>query len=225
MSARCTPRGARPAGEMDRRALRKLRLRPPWPRSPRSSAELALDADGRFLAVRLTSFGNMGAFLSNVGPMPSTAQRGQERASSVYRTPLIEVSTKCVFTNTTPVARLSRRRPARGQLLHGAADRCRRRRDGHRPPGAAPAQPHPAARDAVQDAVGHDLRQRRFPGRAQAGGRSSPTARASRARRRESRKRGKLRGRGIGTFSRGHRAAEQGDGRHPLRARRQRHAS
>src|SRR5262249_43345724 len=36
------------------------------------TAELALDADGTFLALRLVSFGNMGAFLSPVAPMPST---------------------------------------------------------------------------------------------------------------------------------------------------------
>ena len=70
-------------------------------RDHRVNAELALDADGHFLAVRLTSFGNMGGFLANVGPMPST-QNAVKNVQSVYRTPLIEVSTKCVFTNTTP---------------------------------------------------------------------------------------------------------------------------
>ena len=72
-------------------------------RDHRVSAELALDADGSFLAVRLTSFGNMGGFLANVGPMPST-QNAVKNVQSVYRTPLIEVSTKCVFTNTTHVS-------------------------------------------------------------------------------------------------------------------------
>ena len=37
------------------------------------TAELALDADGNFLAVRLTGFGNMGAFLATVAPMPVDA--------------------------------------------------------------------------------------------------------------------------------------------------------
>ena len=46
--------------------------------------------------------------------------------------------------------RLSRRRPARGQLLHGAADRPRRRRDGHQPPHAAQAQLHQAVATAVR---------------------------------------------------------------------------
>src|SRR5213076_833185 len=71
-------------------------------RDHRVAAELALDADGHFLAVRLTSFGNMGAFLANVGPMPSTLN-AVKNVQNVYRTPLVEVSTKCVFTNTTQV--------------------------------------------------------------------------------------------------------------------------
>src|SRR5262249_35054958 len=36
------------------------------------TAELALDADGTFLAVRITNYGNMGGYLSHVAPMPST---------------------------------------------------------------------------------------------------------------------------------------------------------
>jgi len=72
-------------------------------RDHRVNAELALDADGNFLAVRLTSFGNMGAFLANVGPMPSTLN-AVRNVQSAYRTPLVEVSTKCVFTNTSHVS-------------------------------------------------------------------------------------------------------------------------
>ena len=67
------------------------------------TAELALAADGTFLAVRLDNFGNMGAFLSQVAPMPSTINT-VKNVQSVYRTPLIEVSTKCVFTNTSHVS-------------------------------------------------------------------------------------------------------------------------
>src|SRR5205807_3122809 len=67
------------------------------------TAELALDADGSFLAVRITSFGNVGAFLSQVAPMPSTLN-AVRNVQSLYRTPLLEVSTKCVFTNMTHVS-------------------------------------------------------------------------------------------------------------------------
>ena len=67
------------------------------------TAELALDADGSFLALRLTSLGNVGGFLSQVAPMPSTIN-AVKNVQSVYRTPLIEVSTRCVFTNTSHVS-------------------------------------------------------------------------------------------------------------------------
>ena len=64
------------------------------------TAELALDRDGNFLAVRLTGYGNLGATYGAPGPSTRNAQRN---TLGVYKTPLIEVNTKCVFTNTTPV--------------------------------------------------------------------------------------------------------------------------
>jgi aerobic carbon-monoxide dehydrogenase large subunit len=66
-------------------------------------AELALDADGHFLAIRLTGTGNMGAYLGAVAPLPPTINAVKNMVS-VYRTPLIEVSTQCVFTNTSYVS-------------------------------------------------------------------------------------------------------------------------
>src|ERR1700722_13310834 len=66
------------------------------------AAELALDADGKFLALRVTGYGNLGAWLSNATTIPPT-QNTVKNIIGVYRTPLIEVSSKCIFTNTTPV--------------------------------------------------------------------------------------------------------------------------
>ena len=66
------------------------------------TAELALDADGTFLAVRLTSFADLGAFLSPFGPFMSTAN-AVKNMQGMYRTPLMEVSVKCVFTNTVQI--------------------------------------------------------------------------------------------------------------------------
>src|SRR6202167_4824069 len=65
--------------------------------------ELALDADGNFLAVRLNVHANVGAFLSPVAPMPGTIN-AVKNVQGMYRTPLIEVSTKCMFTNTSHVS-------------------------------------------------------------------------------------------------------------------------
>src|SRR6478672_9461199 len=65
-------------------------------------AELALDKDGRFLAVRLTGYANVGGYLSNVGA--AMGSMGVTRnLAAIYRTPLIEVSSKVAFTNTPPV--------------------------------------------------------------------------------------------------------------------------
>ncbi|MCO5091209.1 xanthine dehydrogenase family protein molybdopterin-binding subunit [Bosea sp. (in: a-proteobacteria)] len=66
-------------------------------------AELALDARGRFLATRFTGFGNMGGYLSPPGPMMATLNIGKNSVG-MYRTPLIEVQTRCAVTNTVPIA-------------------------------------------------------------------------------------------------------------------------
>ena len=53
--------------------------------------------------MRLTGYGNMGGYLGMVAPLMSTLN-AVKNTVSIYRTPLIEVSTKCVFTNTTFVS-------------------------------------------------------------------------------------------------------------------------
>ena len=62
--------------------------------------ELALDADGKFLAVRLSGYGNLGAYISGVAPGPLSLNTGKN-LQSVYRTPLLGVDIKTVLTNTT----------------------------------------------------------------------------------------------------------------------------
>jgi len=66
------------------------------------TAELALAADGKFLALRVTGFGNLGAWLSNATVIPPTMNT-VKNIIGVYATPLVEVSSRCMFTNTTPV--------------------------------------------------------------------------------------------------------------------------
>jgi len=64
--------------------------------------ELALDAEGNFLAVRVQSIGDMGAYLTPFGPaMPSVNM--QKNLPSLYRTPVIAIRTRCAFTNTVPI--------------------------------------------------------------------------------------------------------------------------
>ncbi len=62
---------------------------------------LALDGDGRFLALRVDGVGDMGAYLSAMGPWPPTMVTSRNMIS-VYRTPAISYSARCVFTNTVP---------------------------------------------------------------------------------------------------------------------------
>ena len=65
-------------------------------------AELALDKDGTFLAVRLNGYANIGGYLSNVGAAMG-ALGVTRNLAAIYRTPLIEVSTKVCFTHTSPI--------------------------------------------------------------------------------------------------------------------------
>src|SRR3954468_20524356 len=69
-------------------------------RSQLIHAELALDAAGKFLAVRLSGYGNLGAYITGVAPAPLSLNTGKNLAS-VYRTPLLGVDIKTVLTNTT----------------------------------------------------------------------------------------------------------------------------
>ncbi|MBC9206709.1 xanthine dehydrogenase family protein molybdopterin-binding subunit [Roseomonas aerophila] len=66
------------------------------------TAELALDAEGKFLAVRLTAMANMGAYISSVGPLMGTSGF-MRNVQSNYTTPLIEIATRSFVTNTPPV--------------------------------------------------------------------------------------------------------------------------
>ncbi|HEY4821165.1 MAG TPA: xanthine dehydrogenase family protein molybdopterin-binding subunit [Xanthobacteraceae bacterium] len=63
-----------------------------------SEAELALDKKGRFLAIRGSNTGNLGALTGNF----SMVQKGVEIMSSIYRMPAAHFRARCVTTNTAP---------------------------------------------------------------------------------------------------------------------------
>ncbi len=67
------------------------------------TVEIAFDENAHILALRLSGYGDMGGYLAQFGPLLPTGNQVKNIAS-VYRTPLIEVATKCVFTNTTLVS-------------------------------------------------------------------------------------------------------------------------
>ena len=67
-----------------------------------SEATMALDAEGRFLALRVQTLANMGAYLSTFAPAIPTYLSATLLAG-VYTTPAIYAEVKAVFTHTVPV--------------------------------------------------------------------------------------------------------------------------
>src|SRR5436190_13919689 len=113
-----------------------------------SVAELAMDKDGRFLALRVTTWANMGAYLSNFGPF--IPQLAAPMLSGVYRLPAIWLHIKGTLTNTVPVdAYRGAGRPEAIYLLERVIDAAARemklapdemRRRNFIPPSAMPYQ-------------------------------------------------------------------------------------
>jgi len=68
-----------------------------------TEAELALDAKGRFLALRIRHLANMGAYIGSVGANIQT-QNFTRCFPGMYDIRHMDVSVRCVFTNTTPTS-------------------------------------------------------------------------------------------------------------------------
>ncbi|HEV2955363.1 MAG TPA: xanthine dehydrogenase family protein molybdopterin-binding subunit [Xanthobacteraceae bacterium] len=89
-------------------------------------AELALDADGRFLALRVQTFANLGAYVSTFGAAIPSAIYSSLLAGP-YRTPAIHVAVTGVFTNTLPTdAYRGAGRPEACYVLERLADQAAR---------------------------------------------------------------------------------------------------
>ena len=159
-------------------------------------AELALDKEGHFLAVRLSGTGNAGAYI--YPPMPATTN-AVKNVIDVYKTPAMEVNSKVAFTNTTPIAAYRGAGRPEGnyymeRLIDTAAremgiDRVELRRRNHIAPEAMPYKaPSGMAYDSGEFTAVLDkaLQASDWDG--------------FEARKAESRARGKLRGRGIGSY-------------------------
>jgi carbon-monoxide dehydrogenase large subunit len=160
--------------------------------------ELALDEKGKFLACRFTGYGNTGAYLGPVSPLMSTLNIVKNTVS-VYKVPLVEVATKVVFTNTVLVSAYRGAGRPEGnyymeRLIDRAADemgidRLALRKRNHIKPAEIPYK----ASSGMQYDSGdfpaifeHAIEEGDVKGFKQ--------------RKRESRKRGKLRGLGIGSY-------------------------
>ena len=71
-------------------------------RDHETTIQLATDLQGNFLALRTETLANVGAYLSNFATVTPTFLHGTLMAGP-YKTPLIYVNVKAVFTNTAPV--------------------------------------------------------------------------------------------------------------------------
>jgi carbon-monoxide dehydrogenase large subunit len=89
-------------------------------------AKLALDKDGTFLGLRVSSLGNVGAYLSQFGAaIPTMA--GCAMLVGAYRTPAAYVDVRVVFTNTAPVdAYRGAGRPEAAYVMERLVDKAAR---------------------------------------------------------------------------------------------------
>jgi carbon-monoxide dehydrogenase large subunit len=163
-------------------------------RDSRVRARLALDRNGKFLALSADVLADMGAYISTVAPVVPTMAMGSAMGG-VYDIPLLAFRTRGVFTNTTPVdAYRGAGKPEANYLIERLIDI------------AADQLGIDAARLRRKNIV------RRFPHRSAMGlsieqgsfghaiDRAIDAADGFKARQRASRKRGRLRGLGFACF-------------------------
>jgi carbon-monoxide dehydrogenase large subunit len=95
-------------------------------RDHQTHAELALDAEGHFLALRVDTIANLGAYVSTFGAaIPSAIYSAL--LAGVYRTPAIAIQSTGVFTNTLPTdAYRGAGRPEACYVLERLADEAAR---------------------------------------------------------------------------------------------------
>jgi len=88
-------------------------------------AELAMDARGKFLGLRVSVIANIGAYLSPMGPFIPT--RSTDLVSGLYTTPAVAINVKGVCTNTLPVcAYRGAGRPEASYLIERLVDAAAR---------------------------------------------------------------------------------------------------
>ena len=87
-------------------------------------AEMALDAQGKVLALRVKSVANTGAYATGAGLFIPLAV-GPWVTTSIYDIQTIDLQLSAVMTHTGSLWPLPRRRPARGHLHHRAPVRRR----------------------------------------------------------------------------------------------------
>jgi carbon-monoxide dehydrogenase large subunit len=87
-------------------------------------AELAVDGEQRFTALRIRTLANIGAYVSSFGAAVP-AMSGARAPTGVYAIPVLDHEVKMMFTNTTPVdAYRGAGRPEMGYLLERLVERA-----------------------------------------------------------------------------------------------------
>jgi carbon-monoxide dehydrogenase large subunit len=90
-----------------------------------TTLEMALDAQGRFLGLRVDILGNLGAYLSQFGPY--VPWLGATMATGCYDIPALHVRCRGIYTHTVPVdAYRGAGRPEAAYALERLVDHCAR---------------------------------------------------------------------------------------------------
>jgi carbon-monoxide dehydrogenase large subunit len=96
-------------------------------RAAELSGELGLDAQGRFVGLRVEWLVNLGAYCSQAGPLINTVAAPTTMATSLYKIPAVSGFHRLVFTNTTPTtAYRGAGRPNVAYLLERLVDEAAR---------------------------------------------------------------------------------------------------
>jgi carbon-monoxide dehydrogenase large subunit len=96
-------------------------------RDNHTRGRLALDQDGRFLALDVDTVANLGAYLSTNGPGSSTNSPASAMGG-VYAIPAVFMAVRGVFTNTVPIdAYRGAGKPEANYLIERLVDRAARR--------------------------------------------------------------------------------------------------
>ena len=89
-------------------------------------AELALDAEGQFLAIRTATRSDLGAYATGAGPVIPT-DGGSRMLANVYRIPAVHAETVCRLSHTTPItAYRGAGKPEYGYIVERLVDEAAR---------------------------------------------------------------------------------------------------
>jgi len=167
-------------------------------RDHHTHAELALDKDGKFLALRVETIANLGAYASHYGPFIPTGA-GTAMLAGVYTFPAVFAHVKGAYTNTAPLdAYRGAGRPEANYVVERVVDAAARATglspDAIRKRNFIPASamPYKTALDTVYDTGEFEKNMTDAMKAADWAGFA--------ARRADSKKRGKLRGIGLATY-------------------------